>query len=619
MNQHYTHNISYTSSDAQNKKSRKDDSSSSSSEKDYLEKNKSQNDWSQILIIDNSKGCSNRILSEEELKLTIRSYEDDKDKENVDKKNEEKKNEENDGTKSNSRSKNKIINLKNKKSNKPLTNKNNLGEKKIMILNNGIVLKNVNQIKKINQNQFKTNQNLLAKQKKHNNLIKPLNTKEIPNNIIEQNVIPNTKINFLLQKKQEKNKSDSYHIMYIKRPNRSFITKICKYKNNQKKKTGEFKRLNSSLGKYIKLKPNSSRFTPISTVPIVNRPKIKSKTLISNKIPKLIENTDNQLASLSTTSYKKYTINSNASLIFSKNNLIKRPLSSANVIRKEININFKRSKMDNYNTTNYNKSYNIPKTRFFSSDVSTNGNKSYKLRLNYSKNIMYENTDFVKQFKELKNAFEFYGDNNNLQLDNNYEDNRFYSYRENLEYIYPGNYKKEKKIIRKLNSAKFKGNSYHVFYPKEISPLYECKDRNGFEEEKQSKANNNYICSKCGYQKHFGNEKNCPICKNLKENNLLREENLSNKPYYFPFKDKYDTNNSKKRSLGNHDTNFNYVFNKNKDYKEIKTFSNPYYINHLFSSPNYKRKKHFILKNKGLKRTRSNTIEKFEVVKKYFG
>ena len=51
MEPHYTHNISFTSSGGQYEKYEKitnNEIGSSSSDKDYFEKNKSQNDWSKI-------------------------------------------------------------------------------------------------------------------------------------------------------------------------------------------------------------------------------------------------------------------------------------------------------------------------------------------------------------------------------------------------------------------------------------------------------------------------------------------------------------------------------------------------------------------------------------------
>ena len=167
--------------------------------------------------------------------------------------------------------------------------------------------------------------------------------------------------------------------------------------------------------------------------------------------------------------------------------------------------------------------------------------------------------------------------------------------------------------------AKIKKNSYHLFYPKDISPLYHCKKTPKFEEEKEIKHNN--FCSKCGYQKHFGNEKNCPICVTLKEHNQLREEDLSNIKYYYPFKDKYETNSNLYKNIRNRRSSFNNIFNMNSENGESKTFSNPYCINKMFINHNYKRKKlsDNKLRYKRNKHNRSNTTEKFDVLERYFG
>ena len=634
MEPHQTHNISYSSSEPQYKLNRNGESSSSSSENDIFSKNKSRNDWSNLLIIDNSKPISKRILSEEDLKMTIKSYEDNlKVKENneiMKNKNTRSKSKSKSKSRSKNKNKNKIFSFKNKINKNKLMD--NYSGKKVIVLNNGVILKKMNKLKHIKNPDFQVNEFYISKPQKLNKDIIPLDNNIIPNNLIQENndIIPNSNLNLLLKQTEEKQREDSFHINYIKRPNRSFITKICQYKNQPMKKIREFKRLNSSSGRYKKLKSSSTQLTPVSTVPKTNRQKKKLKTFVNNKIPKLIENMDNKYPSLSSTSYKKFTINSNASLFFSKsnnpiknNNFTKRPLSSINVVRKEININFKGIKNDNYNNTYYNKSYNMPKTKFISSVMSTNGEKSSKLRKNDSKNVIYENSDFIKQFKELKNAFEFYSENNNnLKDENNYEGKNFKTFRDNPDNIQKENHQGEKKIIRKLNSAKIRKNSYHIFYPKEISPLYNYRNTNKLEEEEEEKQNKpKYFCSKCGYQKHFGNENNCPICVTLKENNLLREENLSNIKYYYPFKDKNETYYDLKTCVRNHTNSFNNIFNIINEKNESKIYNNPYYINNMFLDPNYKKKKIPGIKQKykGMQRNRSNTFEKFGVLQKYFG
>ena len=635
MEPHQTHNISYSSSEPQYKLNRNGESSSSSSENDIFSKNKSRNDWSNLLIIDNSKPISKRILSEEDLKMTIKSYEDNlKVKENneiMKNKNTRSKSKSKSKSRSKNKNKNKILSFKNKINKNKLMD--NYSGKKVIVLNNGVILKNMNKLKHIKNPEFQVNEFYISKPQKLNKDIIPLDNNIIPNNLIQENndIIPNSNLNLLLKQIEEKQREDTFHINYIKRPNRSFITKICQYKNQPTKKIREFKRLNSSSGRYKKLKSSSTQLTPVSTVPKTNRQKKKLKTFVNTKIPKLIENMDNKYPSLSSTSYKKFTINSNASLFFSKsnnpiknNNFTKRPLSSINVVRKEININFKGIKNDNYNNTYYNKSYNMPKTKFISSVMSTNGEKSSKLKINDSKNIIYENTDFIKQFKELKNAFDFYSENNNnLKDENNYEGKNFNfkTFRENPDNIKKENHQGEKKIVRKLNSAKIRKNSYHIFYPKEISPLYNYKSGANFEEEEEKQSKPKFFCSKCGYQKHFGNENNCPICVTLKESNQLREENLSNIKYYYPFKDKNESYYNLKTGVRNHSSSFNNIFNIINEKSETKILNNPYYINNMFLDPNYKKKKIPGIKQmyKRKQKNRNNTFEKFGVLQKYFG
>ena len=78
MEPHITHNLSCSSSEAQYPLNIKDDnsSSSSSSPQIYFEKNKSQIEWSKIIINNNSHTISNRIMNEEEINITNKSYEE---------------------------------------------------------------------------------------------------------------------------------------------------------------------------------------------------------------------------------------------------------------------------------------------------------------------------------------------------------------------------------------------------------------------------------------------------------------------------------------------------------------------------------------------------------------
>ena len=619
MELHHTHNISCSSSETLNNRNNKNNkSSSSSSEKDIYERSKSINDWSNLLLNDNINQTSLRFIEENQMNITARSYESNYEQ------NEEMIKNENIGSKSsrtNNKNKNngyiKRFDFKNTK-----YIYDRFG-KKFRVLKNGILLKKVNKGKKFDEHPFKRNEIIISNKKKNNFNRKPLKRDSIQNKIMnEMNYInPDPKISLLLQKAQKEDRKDSFHILYIKKPSRSFITKVYQYKEQPLKK------LNANSGRFKKIKAYSNRIPSSSKKLLVKRQEIKSKIFDNNHnslIPKLIENnTENKFVSLSTASNKKYTLNSNASIYLNKSNLKKnntlqkRP--SSVIVKKEVNFNYKGSKIDNYNynITGYNKSYN---QKFMSSIGSTNGNKSMKSIRNNYRSIIYENMNFAKQLKELKTYFEFYQKKNNCNINNKVNKNHQYKiFREHLNNANLENTNSEKIITRKLNSAKVKNSSYHIIYPKEISPLYD-----GFqiikldEEEKQSKQNNFH--NKFGYQKHFGNENTCPICITLKENNLLREESLNNKNYYFPFKDKNETNHISLTSKHNHQKSFNNIFKKNKEKNFVKQLNNQYYINNMSIEPVLRSRKNLNneQKYKGMNKNISNLIENYDALQKYF-
>ena len=553
-NTHNTHNLTCSSSEAHYNYN--EESSSSSSNKDYFKKQESVTEWSKIIKINSSKTLGNSIINEEEMNITNKSFEE---RTNV-KENKSKSNLKN-------KSKGKYKKTKYKKDDKK-GYKNYLGQK-FRMLDNGIIVKRLNKLKKETSPVIKLNQIYLSKDNKNKNLQLLNNEKTI-----------NININSLYPKFKQV-KKDSFQLMFIKRPNRSFFTKICKYKKTKYKKNKSIKKLNHSssaqttIGIGSKNQAYSSRITPMTTLIVPKKEKEKSKSLIRNK-NQVIDNSENKLFSLSTTSVKKLSVNSNASLYFNKsnnimmnNNLKKRPLSSINIPRSERDKNLKYSKIDNFDITTNNKSYNITKTRPISSMMNSQVNQSDRMKIDNNENIIYENVNFMNQFKELKNAFETWDDNNinNINNNNNYfnNNNKFIKKANNYNTNYYYNTLREnnnKEIIktRKLNSAKLNKTSYQHFYRKEISPLYNLECQNKFEDEKQSKQNK--YCNNCGYQKHFGNEKNCPICVTLKEHNKLRENKLSNKYYYFPFKNKYEINNSLHNSFRNNNSFMNFTTEK---------------------------------------------------------
>ena len=594
MEIHNTHNVSDSSSEPIYHNN--NESSSSSSNKEYLIKNESENEWSKIIKNNSSKMLNNGLISERDINITNRSYED-KSKIQNKKKNKFK-------LKRKYKNKNfKYFNLKNAKKNQIGINYYYQGKYKI--LNNGIIVKNLNQFKNNDKNPIQINPSLSNKEK-----------------------FTLVKKNCFLPKYQNSQKN-SFHIIYIKRPTRSFITKICKYKKIKSKKIKEFKKLNhssstqttSNIGQVCKLLPNSSRITPMPTI-ILPKKEI-SKSIIRNK--NLInENSENKLATLSTNSVKKLSINSNTSLFYSKsiNNMIKnnklkkRPLSSIT------------NDIPNNDITIQNKSHNLQKIRPISSMMNSQIEQNDKLQIN-KESVIYENKNFKKQFKELKNAFESYDDNDNNDNNKDYYNFNIYN---NYNDILRENQNKVKRRIMKFNSGKNHSISYNNHYQKEILPLYnfECIDK--FEDEKQNKQNK--FCKHCKYQRHFGNENNCPICSTRKEQNHIREEKLDSKNYYFPFKDKYETNSSihhhsfrkNNRILNNFQTERLYINNSNylnlfktkNDYKI--SILNPYYLNNMFNSPNNLRQK--MINNKfnckDINKCRSNIFKKYNEIQKYF-
>ena len=589
-NTHNTHNLSYTSSEAHYNLNNK--TSSSSSEEECIEGNKSHNEWSKLIKCNLSKALSNGILNESEINITNKSYEDKKE------------------NKLENKTNNIIYRGKyksKKKKNKKIKKRYNLDGKFIM-LENGILVKNLNKERMKYKPPLQKNIFLIQKEKTINN----------PRMINNNNP-------FL--SKFRKNKNDSFQVIFIKRPQRSFITKICKYKNKIPIKRKEFKKYGqsssaqNSFGLGSKL-PNSSRLTPIPTSIIQNNEKGRFKTLIKNK-NHINDNSENRFASLSTTSIKKVTKNSNTSLCFSKSNNIlynhlkKRPLSSME--REEKYYNLKNSKIDNFDITTYNKSYNNIKTRPISSMMNS--------QINQNDKSIYDNINFIKEFKELKSAFETCDNINNDKTLNNFDiyNNYYNTLRKSKD--------RDINKKRKLKSASDRNNSfqYQQIYNNGITPLINLDNKNKFEEEKgfkQNKCSNNIL-----YQKHFGNDKTCPICVTMKEQNHLREEKLNNRNYYFPFKDKYDSNYSFQNTFKNHNNSFN-IFTTEKRFKigsnyinlfnikkeNTKGFLNPFNLNNIINSPHNVRKK--IMRNKfkyrEIKRNKSNIIGKYDFLQKYF-
>ena len=238
MDRHYTHNISCSSSEIQHEKYLNNGNSSSSSDKNNIEKNKSPNEWSKILLIDRSKRTSNDVINEEEINITVKSF------------GENKKDNENKG------------NLKGKKKGKKKKFHYKYLGKNCIMLSNGIIVKNV-KLKKEEKPKMKMNQFIIARPKNNkdnnnnlNSMIKKAFIPDIYNNKNETDT--GSHLELLLKQKEERAKLGCFQMIYIKRPNRSFITKICKYKNQNSKSFKQIKKLNSNLGIYNKKRLNSA-------------------------------------------------------------------------------------------------------------------------------------------------------------------------------------------------------------------------------------------------------------------------------------------------------------------------------------------------------------------------
>jgi hypothetical protein len=241
------------------------------------------------------------------------------------------------------------------------------------------------------------------------------------------------------------------------------------------------------------------------------------------------------------------------------------------------------------------------------SQISFNRRKLNKNK--FKKEIIFENQNFLKDLKELKNAFEFSETklnktnlnsknekNLNLKMNNNIEDNILSLKRS------------------KLNSAKVKGKSYNVFYPKDPSPLFFDFTKRNFDD----KEGKNNFCSKCGYKRHFGSEKDCPLCKSVRENSKKREKELDNLSYYFRFKDKNENNTSRQNSFGsnnnsinkkrpNHKYNFiNFINKKMQNKLPMDCYYNPFKISYISNYIKKRKRKKDLLRVNSAKLIRND-------------
>ena len=510
-------------------------------------------------------------------------------------------------------------NQKNKNENKEKSEKKEKKKDKFTVLDNGIVVKKINQQKEDDENEISNDQKI----------------KKMKDNIIKEyfshyNTIKNP--------------------MIIKKPRRAFITKINRHKSKRKDrfknknfyKKGTYNNIQTaSLGNYNKLSLKTGQST--SSNNDMKRQNAKSRTILINRNQNNLNKLDDKFSSLSTITAKKFTINNNSNLFFSgnvsnKNNILKkRPLSSYNIIKKEIDINLKSSKLE---SSFYNKSFNIQKTAQISSIMNANINHKNK---NKRKKIIYENKNFLNDLKDLKSAFEL--SDNNIIISNN---NKISDLNINTFSERTNKTNKTKKILtkhnsennnkdvfsiktRKLNSAKVRGKSYEYFYPRDPTPLFiefsnDQKDNNKMKIQKE-----NNICNKCGYKRHFGCEKDCPICINIKEKNKLKEKKLSNLNYYFPFKDKNSNTNSIHNSFRNNNSNnshkikqiinqdsfINFINIKMENMLPMDYYFNPFFSNSIHTTLN-KQKRVKMNSAKQIRGDKSNIFNKYNALHKYF-
>ena len=242
-----------------------------------------------------------------------------------------------------------------------------------------------------------------------------------------------------------------------KRKKKQFLSKIS---NNSMPKKDYSNKQTTNLVNYNKL--SSKKIKPMKSNRNIDNLKTqseKSKVIINRNSKYQLDKYEEKFPSLSTMTAKKYSINIGTNLFFNSNNknilTQKRPQSSYNTIKKEIDINLKSSKNNN---SFYNKSFSIQKT----CQVST--------LIKNQKEIMYENKCFLDDFKDLKSAFELTSNNNSMTHKNIMNK----KIKQKLE-LSNNSKKGELNALVKAKqfySNKNKGKSYNFFYPKDPSPLF---------------------------------------------------------------------------------------------------------------------------------------------------
>lgn len=612
MKNHNTHNLSVISSETCSYKN--ETNSMHSSYLEYIEGNKAKNEWAKLLKnIPSLKQSNNKIIDEEEIDIT---------KNNHEKQSAIKSNQPNVNNKENIKDKNIIT--KNEKNNNIESRIPDYLKGKYHFLDNGIILRDVNKANNTIKIKKKLNTFLISKEKSNNN---------------DGNSIKN--IFYRKLKMLEMEKAIPFQIKCIKKPDRSFITKIIKSTRLKPVKIKKFKKIYSNSSYFKKneylinniSKPCSERLIPIPKK-VIN--KLEESKNILKKVAKSKKylndnyNTYNKVSS-STISPKKLSIYSYKSLSDGKSNnnyliinnkIKKRPTSS--VTQEIVEQNNKNSKNDNYEITSYVKSsYNNYKTRPMSTLINSKNYQKNKININVEDKIIYDNENFIKELNELKECFKSCDSNNNIIYNLNNSKKNSFSMSE-----YKNNSKIKNKPNRKSNSERIKNDDFYDFHPIDIIPLHNMEFKESYENEKQNKRNQLYKSFE--YKKHFGNERICPICATIREQNQLREEKCSNKYHYFPFKDKYETINSQQNSISIN--NYNYINNitseqifkntyntinlNNSKKSNLLTKFNPFYLNNIYNSP--KRTIKNVIRCKIKYKDNFRKIKKYNVIQKYF-
>jgi hypothetical protein len=212
-------------------------------------------------------------------------------------------------------------------------------------------------------------------------------------------------------------------------------------------------------------------------------------------------------------------------------------------IQKEADLNLNNNTSKDNNNYIQNSSFAIQKTCQIESIIDSkkkeDKNKSLK-----SLKVIYNNKNFSQDLKELKSAIEI-SDCKKKNILNSINHN-FSLIKKKMDCILS----KELMSVKncKINSYSAKNNTKSENNQIFLNKIFINNIMN-----EDWKKNKNF-----GLKKHFSNEKNCPLCNSIRENNKLNEMRNSNFYYYFPFKEKYNTNLSNLHSYKTTSNNITY-------------------------------------------------------------